>query len=128
MSVVWRHRLVLRVVSGLLTTEDDHAGLDLQVTSERIEPPDLHDTTLLSIEVDWPKGAVIVRLRGASDEIHVSAIGLRLATIPRFQPWGPSVSVNTAQLMTVEGGVTRLVVEMQSGDELVIEADAVYLD
>ena len=73
---------------------------------------DLHDATLVAMEVGWPEGSVTIhRLRGLE--------------CPRMEPCGPSESINTVVAPTPlpDGDSRRLEIEMQSGD--VIKVDAV---
>jgi hypothetical protein len=92
----------------------------------------LHDATLLRLECRWADGCTTVYLRtGAPSfpEAQIVATGGRRIECPRFQPWGPSVSVNEIRgpmtLPGEQGG--RLEIEMQSGDVIVLEAEAFRL-
>ena len=91
---------------------------------------DLHDATLISINVDWRGGVARIELRlGGGSIARVSAVGLRGITVPRSQPWGPSVSVNSARVAVgTEDGDARLSVEMQSGDEIIVDAGGFDLE
>ena len=82
---------------------------------------DFHDATLLSVTADWSAGTAAVHLRVAAAEqpIVITAGGVRDVRVPRQQPWGPSVSVNSLDLT-----LTRLTIEMQSGDTIVIDAES----
>jgi hypothetical protein len=51
--------------------------------------------------------------------VTIKLIGLKEATVPRAQPWGPSIYVNAGRLAS-GAGVAELVLEMQSGDEIVL--------
>ena len=82
---------------------------------------DLHDATLESIEVDWGRATVVVRLAALGGPIVLTATGLRSIVVPRYEPWGPSSSVNKAGTRTHVGELT-LELQMQSGDEIVIRA------
>jgi hypothetical protein len=83
------------------------------------------------VHLEWRQGRVRLELTGrlgAGTQVHrilLIAEEAHLLSCPRVQPWGPSVSVNTAQLQTVSDGLTRLELEMQSGDVLVIEGRSV---
>jgi hypothetical protein len=83
---------------------------------------DLHDATLVNLEVDWASGDLRFKFRPSmmgSPTICLVAHGLTLLRCPREYPWGRSVSVNTARAEKADGEML-LSVEMQSGD--VIEA------
>jgi hypothetical protein len=87
----------------------------------------LHDATLVSVSVDWVLGSASIHLRpvsraGAPSAVTIEASGIRHVEIPRRSPWGPSVSVNQ-----VIGESGRLVIEVQSGDSIVVEADEIIL-
>ncbi|MFC3531418.1 hypothetical protein ACFOLG_04405 [Vogesella facilis] len=83
--------------------------------------PDLHDATLLLIEVDWEQGNCRLHLQTTSHgKGFLLFPALRAIHIPHHQPWGPSVSINShVQLTTGEWEI-----EMQSGDILQIQADS----
>ena len=83
---------------------------------------DLHDATLVSLEVDWASGNLRFNFRASmmgSPTICLVAHGLTMLKCPREHPWGRSVSVNTARAEKVDDEML-LFVEMQSGD--IIEA------
>jgi hypothetical protein len=87
----------------------------------------LHDATLVSVSVDWALGSASIHMRpgrreGAPSAATIEASGIRNVEIPRRSPWGPSVSVNH---VACENG--RLVIEVQSGDWIVVEADEIVI-
>jgi hypothetical protein len=92
----------------------------------------LHDATLVRLECRWEDGCTTVHLRtGVSSfpEAQIVANGARRIECPRLHPWGASVSINE-----VRGPVTlpdeqgsRLEIEMQTGDVIVLEAEAFRL-
>ena len=83
---------------------------------------DLHDATLLRINVDWRSAELActfrVQVRGTR---LVKLLGTQLTSLvcPKMSPWGQSVSVNEISVCDAESG-RALKIEMQSGD--VIEA------
>ena len=87
--------------------------------SHALEATGLHDATLESVSLNW---------QSAEAEVNLSLVGTIRATLvfhgvesvilPRLQPWGPSVSVNSAS--TLASGEYEL--EMQSGDSLRFKA------
>lgn len=88
-----------------------------------------HDAALGLIRLDWPSGVLAVEMSlsreppaGATVLLH----GTTRLTVPRSQPWGRSVSVNTAKVVSVTGAGVALSIEMQSGD--VIEAEGERID
>jgi hypothetical protein len=83
----------------------------------------------MGLHVDWEAGTATVEFDPVDLEpVTLQASGLRLLRVPRENPWGPSASVNTAELRTSEDGRgLRLWIEMQSGDEIELDADAVEL-
>ena len=58
----------------------------------------------------------------------IEARGLRHAELPRRYDWGPSDSVLEAKEPAPSGDGSRLVITMQSGDDLVVIADEFVLD
>ena len=84
----------------------------------------LHDAALVGIDVDWDSGEVTVRLRVPHHErARITARAARLLECPREQPWGPSASVNEVRRIAHGAEPTsRLEIEMQSGDMIVIVA------
>jgi hypothetical protein len=88
----------------------------------------LHDASLNSIRIDWPERlcvmALLVFLRPGADaqECELRFTGVDNLVVPHRAPWGPSSYVNEQRR---EGRV--FVIEMQSGDELRIEADRAEL-
>ena len=80
--------------------------------------PDLHDATLVGIEVDWEDGTCLVKFR--SQEHPTCALlfcGFRNIAVPRVLNWGMSSSV-----LAVKQTNNVYEVEMQSGDIIRIEA------
>lgn len=88
----------------------------------------LHDATVRAIEVDWPGHSLRVHLVGPGGPVTTAARGLPLLHAPRHEPWGPSTSVLAAVGPDQRpDGVTRLLLQVQSGDELLIEAEEIVL-
>lgn len=88
----------------------------------------LHDATLLGLELLWESGDASLSVRLGSGAI--TKIALRSATLlecPRRFPWGASVSIHEVRGPTrTDGGSLRVEIEMQSGDVLVLEAAEFY--
>ena len=57
-----------------------------------------HDAFLQDVHVNWEPGTAALRFGFEKRTITVSVRGLRLITIPREQPWGPSIWVNQAMV------------------------------
>ncbi|HET7171861.1 MAG TPA: hypothetical protein VFI18_09525 [Gaiellales bacterium] len=96
--------------------------------------PNLHDAILHTVVIDWETAVARCNLNvwfgsplaDPSAEmlpITVTLTGLKGATIPRGEPWGPSIYVNSGELRKDEGAV-EFWLEMQSGDEIVVRAAA----
>lgn len=87
----------------------------LRSSDHAIEGAGLHDSTLLSVALDWEKAEVkmlVVLLGGVPATLGFHEV--TAAVLPRNQPWGPSSSINKAKQLSVG----KYVIEMQSGDEL----------
>ena len=84
----------------------------------------LHDATLVSLEVDWKSGELRCNLDvgvGATTIVRLLGRGLTCLKCHREFPWGPSEDVNHVQVNNANKNSVVLTIEMQSGD--VIEAD-----
>ena len=83
-----------------------------------------YDATLLTVVIDWSAGTAAVHLRVAEAEepVAIVADGLRELRLPRAQSWGPTSAVNSLDVTP-----TRLTIEMQSGDTIVIDAESVVV-
>ena len=85
----------------------------------------LHDATFDRLEISWASGEAMFYLRafigGKATSLEIALEGLTSLTAPRFQPWGPSTSINKAWEEN-SGEAIKLTIEMQSGD--IIEARA----
>lgn len=83
----------------------------------------LHDWTLKSIEVDWAEGRAILSLKGPYGNRDLIAHAVRDLQVPKAEPWGRSVSINTVTGPDASPeGRERLEIEMQSGDVIAILA------
>jgi hypothetical protein len=84
----------------------------------------MHDWSLISIVFEWPSGILNLSFRyGEGHNALLSAINVVELLVPKREEWGPSVSVNevTGPFMLANGN-HRLLIEMQSGDIIQIEA------
>ena len=84
----------------------------------------MHDWALQSIHVDWASGIAYIELKDSASNVRAIEIkDLRNMVIPKKNPWGKSFSVNEATHNIDD--VTKehhLVIEMQSGDLIKVEA------
>jgi hypothetical protein len=80
----------------------------------------LHDATLTDVHLDWLAGTCALLLSRTSGQYELRFNGVSDLAIPRRQPWGPSVSINS--LRKDSSGLFEI--EMQSGDILRISASS----
>lgn len=81
----------------------------------------LHDATLTAIYFDWAAGTCSVRLSlPGAENCELKFSGVYELIVPRREPWGPSVSVNSSR----EVGGNIFEIELQSGDILRVSADS----
>ena len=79
----------------------------------------LHDAVLRTVQVDWAARSCVLTLdTSEADNCQLIFNGITELAIPRHEPWGPSVSINSLACR----GPTRFTIEMQSGDVLGIDA------
>jgi hypothetical protein len=87
----------------------------------------VHDAVLRSVHLDWAQGIARLELalaRPGSDVPRTATLlvdGVRRLHCPREEPWGWSTSVNGGRLLPAGGDYSRLELEMQSGDTLLVE-------
>lgn len=93
-----------------------------------MEYSELHDATLELILLRWAEGTVRIEVVYSKDGVRrrgaILGANVSSASLPRAFPWGESASING---VSVDGrdGETVLRIEMQSGDELTIQASTV---
>ena len=86
----------------------------------------MHDWVLVSINLIWASATVEIEFLDSESKIKkMVAEDLSFIKIPKSSPWGESVSVNEVSRETVEQNRVRLLIEIQSGD--VIELEAGYV-
>jgi len=89
---------------------------------------DMDDWTLESIHFDWASAVAELRLKSPRGQETITARGVHDIKTPHLSPWGPSVSVNTADgPKLVDGGLQYLNIEMQSGDVIEVSAPSFTL-
>lgn len=87
------------------------------------ELPNLHDAVFVRAEIAWGEGRAVLELeRLPGVQVLVVAVGLARFEMTRSQPWGPSVSVNRAELRENDENGRALEMEMQSGDRIEVTA------
>ncbi len=95
------------------------------MTASQADLDNLHDAVLETVTFDWAaaKATLSLRLSSATaTRCLITVEGVTFLECPRRNAWGPSKSVNEADL---ENDGKRLVIHMQSGDDLVFEGTSV---
>jgi hypothetical protein len=96
--------------------------------------PELHDSTLLGLTLRWPEGrgrtVLSDRHGGPGAAVPSRTRGFTSSAVPRQFPWGPSSSVNSVRELPSQSipALRELIVEMQSGDEIVVVAESFQLE
>jgi hypothetical protein len=86
-----------------------------------------HDATFRRIECEWDSGKVRLSFLlciSPTMAVSIQATGLRNLLCSRRFPWGKSLSVNRLTVTPLADGY-KLVVEMQSGDIIEVEASGI---
>lgn len=91
-----------------------------------VDNSQFHDASLLSVHIDWPKGVVEFNLQTRGGPRTLRADKFQHLLIPRTLAWGPSNSIHEMHRVEKPEKVV-LRIKMQSGDEIVVEAQAVTL-
>jgi len=85
----------------------------------------MHDWSLISIAVDWKSGTAQLELQGPVQPASLRCFNVRGLRVPRTMPWGPSnLIMQMHEPVRRENNVFELSIEMQSGDVIVIAAEA----
>ncbi len=89
----------------------------------------MHDWTLISVSVAWEIGSAEFQLIKMGGEcVSLSAERVIRLVVPHKNEWGPSVSINEVRgPTTVDGGMQKIEIEMQSGDLIEIIAERFHL-
>lgn len=89
----------------------------------------LHDATLEQVVLDWASGETTVRVSKSlqPSEMLIRVKATTLLRCPREYPWGRSKSINCVRSQVLQKGTVQLHIEMQSGDTIEIEGDALEL-
>lgn len=86
----------------------------------------LHDAVLHELRVDWPQTTCTAEVEAFIDPRQTALPrrliwrGVRDVQAPHRAPWGDSAHINSARFQSPD----IFVIEMQSGDEIRIVADA----
>jgi hypothetical protein len=89
---------------------------------------DLHDWTLVSINVSWVTSVVeVLFLNQESDNVKLLAHGFSELNIPKLEPWGESVSVNNFEMAEIGDDRIKASIEMQTGDLIMVTARKIEL-
>jgi len=88
----------------------------------------LHDATLNRVELDWVEGSLGVSFTVGADNhtVHLLVKGLSSFSCDRRFPWGRSEFVNEVKIDEEKSG-TRITIEMQSGDLLIVQSTSYEL-
>jgi len=93
--------------------------------SMKFEELPLHDAVLRDVVVDWKNQSCRVHVSAFVDRTAAAVpctltwTAVREVRVPMLSPWGPSIFINSQS----KEGSGRYLIEVQSGDVIVIEAD-----
>lgn len=84
----------------------------------------MHDWSLISVNLDWVLSRLILNLRNPKlEDVILIANGFVNFKITKYDEWGESISINNIlDFSKLENGNFSLKIEIQSGDQLEIEA------
>lgn len=83
----------------------------------------MHDWVFLEANFLWHDGSCKLKFKNSSSETKfINFTGVRKLIIPKQEEWGESVCVNKVSGPIQENGFEMLNIEMQSGDQIIIEA------
>lgn len=76
----------------------------------------MHDWTLVSLFVNWKESSLIIKLlNNNSLPVDVVLEGIKSVSIPKWDEWGESISINTFNVID-DSTYKTMEIEMQSGD------------
>ncbi|EFC2602488.1 hypothetical protein CT362_004945 [Escherichia coli] len=76
----------------------------------------MHDWTLVSLLVNWKESSLIIKLlNNNSIPVDIVLEGIKSVSIPKWDEWGESVSINTVNVIN-DPTYKTMEIEMQSGD------------
>lgn len=91
---------------------------------------DLHDATLVNLEVEWASGELRCNFKVSTGDrtlVRLLAHGLTSLSCPWHLPWGRIVSVNHAHAIRSATEIV-VVIELQSGDNIQATVSDVALE
>jgi hypothetical protein len=88
-----------------------------KMISKELSAWPLHDAVLEEVRVDWKAATCVADITTANGKKKIEWSEVSGVTIPRHEPWGPSVCIDA---MRHEEGV--YIIQMQSGDVIRINA------
>lgn len=76
----------------------------------------MHDWTLVSLFVNWKDSSLIIKLlNNNSLPVDIVLEGIKSVSIPKWDEWGESISINTFNVID-DSTYKTMEIEMQSGD------------
>lgn len=82
----------------------------------------LHDYQVGEISVDYCQGRAVLTLTASWGEPYQICIKeIRHFQLTRTEPWGPGIYIACSDLTKTEDGMQRLWLQLNSGDEILVE-------
>ena len=89
----------------------------------------MHDWTLKTISLCWEEGTLGIDLVYCQGRAQIIVEAIKAFSMTQKEEWGPSVSVNQVKgPYLLENGNFYMLIEMQSGDEIKIEAENIIIN
>ena len=87
----------------------------------------MHDWTLVSLLVNWKESSLIIKLlNNNSIPVDIVLEGIKSVSIPKWDEWGESVSINTVNVIN-DSTYKTMEIEMQSGDIIKVIAESINI-
>lgn len=87
----------------------------------------MHDWTLVSLLINWKESSLTIKLlNNNSTPVDIILEGIKSVSIPKWDEWGESISVNTFNV-TDDYTYKTMEIEMQSGDIIKAIADNISI-
>jgi hypothetical protein len=81
----------------------------------------LHDASLIGVQFDWAAGTCTFEIaQSSSVDCELKFTHVSELIIPRLEPWGPSVSINSVRASSQNA----FEIELQSGDVVRVQASS----
>ncbi|MDO9163300.1 MAG: hypothetical protein Q8Q45_00120 [Methylococcaceae bacterium] len=91
--------------------------------------PNVHDWTLVSIVMTWNVGEIEFVFKDQKSHIVKGYIyDFTELKIPKLQPWGKSVSINSLEITPEGNNDKKIRLEMQSGDVIEVTAKNIEIN